>query len=85
MNVTACVLPTQSRIAIVSYMSTVRDLENAVIQLEPEQYAAFRKWFEEYESDLWDSQIEADALSGKLDTLAQEAEAEFEAGKSSRL
>ena len=66
-------------------MSTVKDLENAVIQLTPEQYVAFRKWFEEYESNLWDSQIEADARAGKLDKFAQEAVAEFEAGKSSKL
>ena len=66
-------------------MSTVKDLENAVTQLEPDQYVVFRKWFEEYESDLWDKQIEADARSGKLDEFAQEAVAEFEAGKSSKL
>jgi hypothetical protein len=66
-------------------MSTVKDLENAVTQLEPDQYVVFRKWFEEYESDLWDKQIEADARSGKFDEFAQEAVAEFEACKSSKL
>lgn len=66
-------------------MSTVKDIENAVTKLAPEQYTAFRKWFEEYESNHWDSQIEADAQAGKLDKFAEEAVAEYDAGKTSKL
>ena len=79
------ILPTQSRIGIVFHMRTVKELEDAVTKLAPEQYAAFRKWFLEYESDLWDAQIEADAQAGKLDKFAEEAIAEFVAGKTSVL
>jgi len=66
-------------------MSTVEEIEEAVRQLRPEQYEAFRNWFEERESELWDSQIERDIKSGKLDTYAREAIEEFESGKSSDL
>ena len=66
-------------------MSTVEEIEDAVKHLSSEQFESFRKWFEEYESDLWDSQLEQDARSGNLDKLAQEAVKEYESGKSSKL
>ena len=37
-------------------------------------------WFEEHQADLWDKQIEEDALAGRLDALAEQANWEFEAG-----
>ena len=66
-------------------MSTVEEIENAVKDLTPEQYEAFRKWFETYESELWDSQIERDAKKGKLEVFAREAVEEFDSGKCSEL
>ena len=32
--------------------------------LSPEELAAFRNWFQEFDSDTWDRQIEADARGG---------------------
>lgn len=66
-------------------MSTVEEIESAVQSLTREQYEAFRKWFEEYESNLWDLQIEHDARSGKLDEISQEAVNEYESGNCSKL
>ncbi|SFF25400.1 hypothetical protein SAMN05428977_10881, partial [Nitrosomonas sp. Nm166] len=50
-----------------------------------ESFAAFRDWFIEYENSRWDRQIEADAVSGKLDSLIDEALAEHRAGKTKPL
>lgn len=33
------------------------------------------------QADLWDKQIEEDALAGRLDALGAEADREFEAGR----
>ena len=66
-------------------MSTVEEIEDAAKHLSSEQFENFRKWFEEYESNLWDSQIEQDARSGKLDKFAQKAVEEYESGNSSKL
>ncbi len=65
--------------------STLETVEKAVAKLTPEELAEFRKWFAEYDGELWDAQIEADACAGKLDALAQEALAEYHAGQSTEI
>ncbi|TWU29364.1 hypothetical protein Pla144_01400 [Bythopirellula polymerisocia] len=52
---------------------TLHDLENAVTGLSPDELARFRAWFAEYDGELWDQQIEADARAGRLDALADAA------------
>jgi hypothetical protein len=62
-------------------MLDLETVESAVAQLPPADLAEFRRWFAEFDSDAWDAQIEADAAAGKLDALAAEALAEYNAGK----
>ena len=66
-------------------MSAVLQLEQAVSQLPPKDLAHFRKWFEEFDAKIWDKQFEKDAKSGKLDKLANQAIADFRAGKFKQL
>lgn len=54
-------------------MSTVQEIEAAVIKLSQDQLAAFRAWFLEFDADAWDRQLEADVAAGRLDGLAEEA------------
>jgi hypothetical protein len=60
---------------------SVQELEKAVTQLPTPELAQFKAWFEEYQADLWDQQIEQDALAGRLDALAEQAHREFGAGR----
>lgn len=60
--------------------SAVKSIENAVQQLGRNDLAVFREWFSSYDAAEWDSQIERDICAGKLDALAEEGIAEFEAG-----
>jgi hypothetical protein len=62
-------------------MTTLESVERAVATLPPAELAAFRRWFAEFDAAAWDAQIEADAAAGKLDSLAAEALAEYNAGK----
>ena len=62
-------------------MSTVQQLEEAVRRLTPEELAAFRAWYAEYDAEAWDRQIEADVAAGRLDWLVQEAKADRQAGR----
>jgi hypothetical protein len=62
-------------------METIESIEKAVASLPPEQLAEFRRWFAEFDAASWDARIEADALAGKCDALAQDALDEFAAGK----
>ena len=60
---------------------SVQEIETAIQQLPTPEVAQLAAWFEEYRADLWDRQIEADALAGRLDALGQQADREFEAGR----
>ena len=62
-------------------MATVEDIESAVTRLPEADYSRFREWILEYDNDVWDKQMIADAESGRLDHLAAEAIADFEAGR----
>jgi len=64
---------------------TVEDIETEISQLPQSQLKQFREWYEKFDSDAWDRQIEEDISSGKLDALANAALAEHKAGKSKRL
>lgn len=60
---------------------TVEDIEEAITQLPEEQLREFRSWYEKYDSQAWDKQIERDSAEGKLDVLAEAAIADHEAGR----
>ena len=62
-------------------MSKVEEIERAIQELKPEEWSALRDWLEEYKEDAWDRQIEEDALSGRLDALADKALANVAAGR----
>lgn len=58
----------------------LREAEDKVAALSPAELAAFRKWFDEFEADAWDRQIEADIKAGKLDHLVERAKQQAAAG-----
>lgn len=64
---------------------TVKDIEQAITQLPPSEVAELAAWFDEFESQLWDEQIERDAKAGRFDTMIDQAKAEYEAGRSKPL
>jgi hypothetical protein len=66
-------------------MSKVEDIEQEVRELTPSELAAFRRWFLEFDAQVWDGQIEEDIREGRLDKLADEALASHRAGKSKAL
>jgi hypothetical protein len=59
-------------------MSTVQEIEAAISKLSEADFAELRGW-------IWERDIESDAVSGKLDYLAEEALQEHRAGKTRRL
>ncbi len=62
-------------------MSTIQAIEHEISRLSLEDLARFREWFEEFDAKAWDRQFESDVESGKLDKLANQAIADFHAGK----
>ncbi len=62
-------------------MSTIQEIEQAVRRLSPEDLAAFRAWFAEYDAAAWDRQLEQDVAAGRLDALAEEALRDLREGR----
>jgi succinate dehydrogenase flavin-adding protein (antitoxin of CptAB toxin-antitoxin module) len=66
-------------------MTKVQQIESQIKNLSPEELAEFRKWFAEFDNELWDRQLEDDAQSGKLDNLANRALRDHRSGRSTKL
>jgi hypothetical protein len=64
---------------------SVEELEKAIAQLPRDELARFRAWFETFDADKWDEQIESDIKAGKWDKFADEALAEHKAGLTRKL
>jgi len=60
---------------------SLENIENAILSLPSHEFERLRRWFFDLDYDRWDEQIEQDIAGGKLEALAQEAIAEFEAGQ----
>ena len=53
---------------------SVKELEAEVARLSPVEMKAFAQWFQEFQADVWDRQIEADVAAGKFDEFANKAD-----------
>jgi hypothetical protein len=61
-------------------MLTIEEIENAILQLPPNEMGELLEWFMNLDYQRWDVQLEKDIAEGKLDALAAEAIAGFESG-----
>lgn len=66
-------------------MKRLQDIKQAVTELSPEEFEAFRAWFAEFDADNWDRQIEADVAAGRLDELCDRALQQYRNGECSDL
>ena len=66
-------------------MTKIEQLEQEVKKLSRADLATFREWFQEYDADVWDRQIEEDVRAGKHNRLADEAQAAHKAGQTKEL
>jgi hypothetical protein len=62
-------------------MQSVREIQDAIKKLNPDELRALWKWLEDYADQRWDGQIEQDALAGRLDETAAAALREHHAGR----
>ena len=64
-------------------VSTVGEIENALKALPVKDARAVAMWLQDYLDAQWDWQIEQDIATGKLDQLAERAQAHYRAGRTS--
>lgn len=66
-------------------MTSVKEIERAIEQLPKSEVAELALWFEKFESELWDEQIERDLAAGRFDAIYSEAISDFESGQAREL
>jgi hypothetical protein len=66
-------------------MTPVEEIKVAITQLSLQAQAELRAWYEQFDAQVWDQQLEADVAAGRLDQLAEEAIQAFSAGQSTEL
>ena len=62
-------------------MTKLEKIEQDIASLGPSDVVKLAEWLAEYQANLWDRQIEADAKAGRFDRMAEQALAEHKAGK----
>ena len=65
--------------------NNVEDLIRAVSELPTDQLCIFRAWYEKFDANTRNEQLEDAATTGKLDALAKAALADHQAGRSCEL
>ena len=66
-------------------MRKVEHIEQQIRELTSAEFAELRTWVLERDWAAWDTQIEADVASGKLDELVAQAKSDFDRGKARKL
>jgi hypothetical protein len=66
-------------------MSKIEEIESQIRELNPDELTILRRWVLEFDFEVWDRQIEADARDGKLESLVDNALREHENGHSTIL
>ena len=61
-------------------MSRVEQIERAIQELSPEEFAQLAQHIPSLEQELWERQLDNDAASGKLEFLQNEVRKERESG-----
>jgi len=63
----------------------ISQIETAIKQLPPNEFAALSEWFEDYEAEIWDARIAEDLKIGKLNSFIDEAQSEVDNGLAKEL
>lgn len=66
-------------------MEDIKKLQNVIQSLSPDSYKEFCKWFEDYDTEKWDLQLEEDVHAGRLDELATKALKDLKKGTCTEL
>jgi hypothetical protein len=66
-------------------MTTIDEIKVAIAQLPPDVLREFHAWYEQFDAQRWDEQLEADVAAGRLDSLADEALRAYQDGETTEL
>ena len=66
-------------------MTRVEELEGQIKALSSNELQELRAWLAEYDAEVWDRQFHADAISGRLDAIADQAIRDLSKGRPARV
>lgn len=66
-------------------MTKLQELEQTVLDLDGDEFAAFTRWFEQLQARRLDERIGTDIEKGALDALGEKALSDFRAGRTRTL
>ena len=66
-------------------MYKLEEIQEEIRNLSRSELAEFRKWYAEFDAQIWDKQFEEDVKSGKLDAHGEAARRARREGKSTVL
>lgn len=66
-------------------MSRVEKIEGEIRSLNRHEPKNLREWFDQYEAEVWDRQIEQDSKAGRLKALLERTLRDHEARRSTEL
>lgn len=62
-------------------MTKLEKIEESIAALSDAELKRLAAWFADYQFERWDRRLEQDVEAGKLDRLADQALADFDAGR----
>jgi hypothetical protein len=65
-------------------MRKLEEIEEEIRNLSGAELVEFRRWYAEFDAQMWDRQFESDVKAGKLDALAEAARKAHQEGKSTK-
>ena len=66
-------------------MTILAEVTGAVKRLPKKDLTRVRKWFVEYDSAVWDRQLETDVAADRLNAMIREAQRDHRAGRTNAL
>ena len=64
---------------------SVKDIKQAITRLSPKELTKLSDWLADYHAEVWDQKIARDLEAGRLDSLLEEVDQEYKAGKAKPL
>jgi hypothetical protein len=61
--------------------SKLENIQSLIYELSKDERARLREWFDEFEGDSWDSELDADVKNKKMSDAAKQAKQDVSDGK----
>jgi hypothetical protein len=61
-------------------MNRLENIQSQIYELSKEERTRLREWFDEFDGDSWDAEMDADVKNKKIDAAAEQAKQKIDDG-----